>query len=125
MISESTPTKAAVNKKIQRRQRRSGHPTRSLQQENAAKDATTIRADRMKRNARANQEVIRHLTAILADEDVRKNFPSYLPFIQRIINSQVNSRTNLSPTQMILGNAINSLLMSWLVIFCTEDPSTL
>ena len=61
----------------------------------------------MKRNARANQEVIRHLTAILADEDVRKNFPSYLPFIQRIINSQVNSRTNVSPTQMIFGNAIN------------------
>ena len=56
---------------------------------------------------RANQEVVRHLTAILADEDVRKNFPNYLPFIQRIINSQVNSRTNVSPTQMIFGNAIN------------------
>ena len=56
---------------------------------------------------RANQEVIRHLTAIIADEDVRKNFPAYLPFIQRIINSQVNSRTSVSPTQMIFGNAIN------------------
>ena len=49
---------------------------------------------------RANQEVIRHLTAIIADEDVRKNFPAYLPFIQRIINSQVNSRTSVSPTQV-------------------------
>ena len=56
---------------------------------------------------RANQEVIRHLTAIIADEDVRKNFPAYLPFIQRIINSQVNSRTSVSPTQIIFGNAIN------------------
>ena len=56
---------------------------------------------------RANQEVIRHLTAIIADEDVRKNFPAYLPFIQRIINSQVNARTSVSPTQLIFGNTIN------------------
>ena len=56
---------------------------------------------------RANQEVIRHLTAVLTDTDIRKNFPDYLPFIQRIINSQVNIRTNVSPTQLIFGNAIN------------------
>jgi len=56
---------------------------------------------------RANKEVIRHLTAIIADQDVRKNFPEYLPFIQRIMNTQINSRTKISPTQMIFGNAVN------------------
>ena len=34
-------------------------------------------------------------------------FPAYLPLIQRIINLQVNSRTRVSPTQTIFGNAIN------------------
>ena len=56
---------------------------------------------------RANKEVIRHLTAIIADQDVRRNFPDYLPFIQRIMNTQINSRTKISPTQMIFGNAVN------------------
>ena len=56
---------------------------------------------------RANKEVIRHLTAILADQDVRKNFPNYLPFIQRIMNTQVNLRTRISPTQLIFGNTVN------------------
>ena len=56
---------------------------------------------------RANKEVIRHLTAIIADQDVRRNFPDYLPFIQRIMNIQINARIKISPTQMIFGNAIN------------------
>ena len=42
---------------------------------------------------RANKEVTIHLTAIIADQDVRKNFPDYLPFIERTMNTQINSRT--------------------------------
>jgi hypothetical protein len=30
---------------------------------------------------RANQEVIRHLTAIVTDKDIRKNWPKYLPYV--------------------------------------------
>ena len=56
---------------------------------------------------RADQEVIRRLTAIIADKDIRENFPTHLPLIQRILNSQVNQRTGVSPTQIIFGNAIN------------------
>ena len=42
---------------------------------------------------RANQEVIRHLTAIISDKDVRKNWPKYLPYVQRIMNTQVKTST--------------------------------
>ena len=56
---------------------------------------------------RANQEVTRHLTAIIADHDIKKNFPNYLQFIQRIMNNQVNKRTGVSPSQMIFRNSVN------------------
>ena len=49
---------------------------------------------------RANQEVISHLTAMIAGENVGKKFPAYLPFIQK-----GNSRTSVS--QLIVGNTIN------------------
>ena len=56
---------------------------------------------------RANQEVIRHLTAMIADKDVRKSWPKYLPFVQRIMNTLVKTTTGASPTEMIYGNSIN------------------
>ena len=49
---------------------------------------------------RANKEVIRHLTAILADQDVRKNIPNYLPIIQRIMNTQENLSSNGTKTNL-------------------------
>ena len=56
---------------------------------------------------RANQEVIRHLTAIIIDNDIRKNWPKYLPFVQRIMNTQVKASIGISPTEMIFGNSVN------------------
>ena len=56
---------------------------------------------------RANQEVIRHLTAIIADNDIRSNWPKYLPFVQRIMNTQVKTSIGVSPTEMIFGNSVN------------------
>jgi len=56
---------------------------------------------------RANQEVTRHLTAMIADHDLRMNWPKYLPFVQRILNTQVKTSTGISPTEMIFGNSVN------------------
>ena len=56
---------------------------------------------------RANQEVIRHLTAMISDLDLRMNWPKYLPFVQRILNTQVKTSTGISPTEMIFGNSVN------------------
>ena len=56
---------------------------------------------------RANQEVIRHLTAMIADRDIRHNWPDYLPFVQRILNTSVKSTTKVTPTELIFGTSVN------------------
>ena len=44
---------------------------------------------------------------MIADKDVRKSWPKYLPFVQRIMNTLVKTTTGASPTEMIYGNSIN------------------
>lgn len=56
---------------------------------------------------RANQEVTRHLTAMVADMSIKKNWPKYLPFIQRIMNTQIKTTTGVSPTELIFGTSVN------------------
>ena len=56
---------------------------------------------------RANQEVMRHLTAMIADMSIKKNWPNYLPFIQRIMNTQIKTTTGVSPTELIFGTSVN------------------
>ena len=56
---------------------------------------------------RANQEVMRHLTAMIADMSIKKNWPNYLPFIQRIMNTQIKTTTGVSPTELIFGSSVN------------------
>ena len=56
---------------------------------------------------RANYEVIRFLTACVADVDVRANWPTYIPFVQRIINTMIKTSTGVSPTELLYGNTID------------------
>ena len=56
---------------------------------------------------RANQEVIRHLTAIVTDKDIRLNWPKYLPYVQRIMNTFIKSSIGVSPNELIFGTSIN------------------
>ena len=56
---------------------------------------------------RANYEVIRFLTACVADVDVRANWPTYTPFVQRIMNTMVKTSTGVSPTELLYGNTID------------------
>jgi hypothetical protein len=57
---------------------------------------------------RANKEALRHLRAIIFDENVIEKWSQdTIPFVQRIINSSVDSSIGVSPAQILYGNAIN------------------
>ena len=56
---------------------------------------------------RANKEVLRHLRAMIFEENTVQHWYRYLPLIKRIMNSKVHSRTGVSPEQIIFGGAIN------------------
>jgi hypothetical protein len=56
---------------------------------------------------RANKEVSRHITSIVFDTQLRKDWVQYLPFVKRIMNSQVHSSIGVSPSQIIFGNSVN------------------
>ena len=53
---------------------------------------------------RANKEVMRYLRALLFDKNIYTEWATYLPLVQRIINSEVHSSTGVSPAQIIYGN---------------------
>ena len=55
---------------------------------------------------RANKEVGRHLTAIVFDRKIIHQWSPMLPFVQRIINSQIHQAIGVSPIQLMFGNAV-------------------
>jgi transposase InsO family protein len=56
---------------------------------------------------RVNGEVLRHLKAILFNKNIKDNWQEYLPFVQRIINANVNKSIGASPAQLLFGNSID------------------
>jgi len=69
---------------------------------------------------RANQEVLRHLNAILFDSRVHDRWSfEQLPMVQRIMNTVEKTSTGVSPAQLILNNSISlskQILMSQRVL---------
>ena len=55
---------------------------------------------------RTNKETLRHLRDIIFDQRVANRWSKYLPIVQRIINSSVNSSTGLTPAQLVFPNGI-------------------
>ena len=55
---------------------------------------------------RQNKEVLRHLRNIIMDRRVARKWSKYLPIVQRVINSSVNSSTGLAPAQIVFPNGI-------------------
>jgi hypothetical protein len=56
---------------------------------------------------RANKEVLRHLRAIIFDKNIIDKWSrDTIPFIQRIINSSIDSSIGVSPAQILFGNSI-------------------
>ena len=56
---------------------------------------------------RANKEVMRHLRAFVYELNSHKNWPRYLPLVQRIMNSSVHSSIGVSPADLIYGKSID------------------
>ena len=52
---------------------------------------------------RCNKEVMRHLQAMVFDVNKRSAWKTYLPLAQRIINSEIHSRTAISPNELVFG----------------------
>ena len=55
---------------------------------------------------RLNQEIMRHLRAIIFDCRVINQWSMYLPFIQRIINNTYHSVIGTRPTRLLFGDNI-------------------
>lgn len=55
---------------------------------------------------RANKETLRHLRAMIFDENIVHIWSECLPFVQRIINSSTESSINATPASLLFGNAI-------------------
>ena len=56
---------------------------------------------------RINKEIMRHLRIIIYSRNIVNHWVEYLPLVQRIINSNVNVRIGVSPSQILFGNALN------------------
>jgi len=55
---------------------------------------------------RANKDVLRHVRNLLFHERIRYNWHMMLPFVRRIMNSTVRKATGYSPSQLVLGSAL-------------------
>ena len=55
---------------------------------------------------RQNKEVMRHLRNIVFDKRVLSNWSKYLPIVQRIINTSVNSATGITPAEAVFPNGL-------------------
>ena len=56
---------------------------------------------------RANKEVMRHLRDIIFDARVESDWSTYVPLVQRIMNSQVHSKTGLAPMELVFGKTLD------------------
>ena len=57
---------------------------------------------------RANGEVMRHLKALVFDKRVEKEWSSFLPIIQRVVNASPHSALGTSPLRVMFGDAVSA-----------------
>ena len=56
---------------------------------------------------RSNKEIMRHLRNIIFDWRVSKKWSTYLPIVQRVINSTKHASTGVTPAEIVFGNSID------------------
>ena len=56
---------------------------------------------------RSNKEIIKHLKAILYDTKVINDWETYLPLVQRIINSSYHTAIHMSPMELLYGTTLD------------------
>jgi hypothetical protein len=57
---------------------------------------------------RANQEVMRHLRAIVVDARVKTSWSMFVPLVQRILNFTPHSVTGTTPMRLLFGDVIST-----------------
>ena len=76
---------------------------------------------------RVNKEVNRHVRGLVFDTPSLEHYAKCIPFVQRIINSSVNRRTNASPASILFGNKLDlnrGILTPHLLPTLTSSNST-
>ena len=56
---------------------------------------------------RCNKEINRHIRAFTFDRVTTEGYQNIIPFVQRILNASVNDTMQVSPAQLLFGNALN------------------
>ena len=56
---------------------------------------------------RCNKEINRYIKAFMFDRSTHNNYQEIIPFVTRILNTNINDRKKVAPAQIIFGNAIN------------------
>ena len=56
---------------------------------------------------RCNKEINRYIKAFMFDRSTHNNYQEIIPFVTRILNTNINDRTKVAPAQIIFGNAID------------------
>ena len=56
---------------------------------------------------RVNREVMRHLRGIMFEAPLIQEWWLYLPMVMRLLNAKIHETTNVSPAQLLFGNAID------------------
>jgi transposase InsO family protein len=54
---------------------------------------------------RANKEVVRHLQMLTVGQNRTESWSSFLPLVQRFMNSAIHTSTGHSPSQLMFGDA--------------------
>ena len=56
---------------------------------------------------RANKEILRHLRAVMFDKNIHSEWNRALPFVQRILNAELNTTTGVRPYQILFGLSVD------------------
>ena len=56
---------------------------------------------------RSNKEINRYIKAFMFDRATHENYQEVIPFVTRLLNTNVNERTKVAPAQIIFGNSID------------------
>ena len=75
---------------------------------------------------RENKEIIRHIRGFVYDSKAPKEWDNVIPFVQRILNSEVVSSHGFSPADIVFGKAINldrSVLMPNKIVAWQARPT--
>jgi transposase InsO family protein len=56
---------------------------------------------------RSNKEVLRHIRALVYEIGKHNDWPNFIPFVQRILNSEVSSATGVSPNALRYGDTVD------------------